>query len=396
MLDANTEHTLHSSRMHSIDSHASLISLEEQSHSGPDRPKASSPLLDLEQAQRTAQWPALLAAMAGIFFLMVLLQIPLMGCPTSGLCSAVTLTVLDSEKSELSIAAKSFMNASISSHWHGWTRVEDLIVFGDSWSDTGFDISGKQPSIENPLGNPEWPGDTASKQANWVDRLTVEFNQSNIMTYNFAASGGYIDPSGDNSTRLMMQQQVADFNDLKGKWKTESSLFAIWFGINDVLHQNEFTDNLEEEFVELSRLVELLRAHGARNFLFFTNPFETVPLAISAPSSIWSDRTKEWNTRLSILVDSLIEEDTTTFLFDVRSLFLSALNTPCLYDEACKMQELKNFCSPYSFGTPTPDFKAPECEWAVDKYMWLNSFHPSSAAHNFTAHMLSQALMQYA
>ncbi|KAJ8609976.1 hypothetical protein MRB53_038816 [Persea americana] len=39
-------------------------------------------------------------------------------------------------------------------HWHGWQNVQHMIVFGDSWSITGFVPEKEQPSIENPLGNP--------------------------------------------------------------------------------------------------------------------------------------------------------------------------------------------------------------------------------------------------
>lgn len=45
------------------------------------------------------------------------------------------------------------------------------------------------------------------------------------------------------------------------------------------------------------------------------------------------------------------------------------------------------------FGTLTPDFKDPDCEYSVDKYFWINRLHPSTQTHNMTAHVISQALM---
>jgi len=34
-----------------------------------------------------------------------------------------------------------------------WNLVENMFVFGDSYSSTWFDLEGEQPNVENPLGN---------------------------------------------------------------------------------------------------------------------------------------------------------------------------------------------------------------------------------------------------
>jgi len=34
-----------------------------------------------------------------------------------------------------------------------WNLIENMFVFGDSYSSTWFDLEGEQPNVENPLGN---------------------------------------------------------------------------------------------------------------------------------------------------------------------------------------------------------------------------------------------------
>jgi hypothetical protein len=44
---------------------------------------------------------------------------------------------------------------------------------GDSYSSTGYDVTGKYPSESNPLGNPPYPGWTTSGGPNWVFALVT-------------------------------------------------------------------------------------------------------------------------------------------------------------------------------------------------------------------------------
>ncbi|KAK3210310.1 hypothetical protein GRF29_44g2321362 [Pseudopithomyces chartarum] len=41
--------------------------------------------------------------------------------------------------------------------WSGWKGVKNLFVFGDSYTQTGFDPKSTQPSTTNPFGNPHGP-----------------------------------------------------------------------------------------------------------------------------------------------------------------------------------------------------------------------------------------------
>ena len=53
-------------------------------------------------------------------------------------------------------------------HWPGWEGIKYMVVFGDSYTTTGFNDTLAQPSRANPLGNPAYPGYTASNGPNWV------------------------------------------------------------------------------------------------------------------------------------------------------------------------------------------------------------------------------------
>ena len=117
-------------------------------------------------------------------------------------------------------------------------------ISGDSYTTTGFNLTMTQPSPGNPLGNPPYPGYTAVNGPGWVDDLTVEYNQSFIETYNLAYGGATVDSAlvaQYEPTVLDFVQQVnQEFLPVYGTsanvagWTADNSLFAAFFGINDV------------------------------------------------------------------------------------------------------------------------------------------------------------------
>ncbi|KAK2464398.1 hypothetical protein APHAL10511_003546 [Amanita phalloides] len=138
---------------------------------------------------------------------------------------------------------------------------------GDSYTATGFDPSGILPSIGNPLGNPPYPGSTATRGANWVDYLTTTYNESLIFTYNLAYGGATIDsklvkpylPTVKSLTD-QVNEYMASFSDHPASvpWKTRNTLFSIWIGINDIGNsfylggdRNEFNEVLLDAYFGL-------------------------------------------------------------------------------------------------------------------------------------------------
>ncbi|KAG7091440.1 hypothetical protein E1B28_010476 [Marasmius oreades] len=114
--------------------------------------------------------------------------------------------------------------------------------FGDSYTQTGFDVTGTPPAIGNPLGNPPYPGWTATGGENWIDYDTKTYNRSLILTYNFAYGGATIDAKlvpPYTPTVLSLTDQVNQFLSWnggvgKGVWQSGNTLFSIWIGINDI------------------------------------------------------------------------------------------------------------------------------------------------------------------
>ncbi|KAK4223487.1 hypothetical protein QBC38DRAFT_516820 [Podospora fimiseda] len=160
-----------------------------------------------------------------------------------------------------------------------------LITFGDSYSQTGFDISGTKPSPGNPLGNPQLPGWTASGGLNWVGFLTSQFNTSILLTYNFAYGGATTNASLVTPWRedvLSFVDQVAQFsNSIASKpsyapWTAENSLFGVWMGVNDVGNswwKGEEYDVLVEAIMDTYfGQLQVLYDAGARNFALLSVP----------------------------------------------------------------------------------------------------------------------------
>lgn len=123
------------------------------------------------------------------------------------------------------------------------TAVKYFISFGDSYSQTGFDINGSKPSSSNPLGNPALPGWTASGGLNWVGFLASQLNTSLTLSYNFASGGATTNASLVTPfapTVLSFVDQVAQFSGsiasrpVYAPWNSENSLVAVWIGVNDV------------------------------------------------------------------------------------------------------------------------------------------------------------------
>lgn len=133
-------------------------------------------------------------------------------------------------------------------------------ISGDSYTQTGFVTNGTLPAKGNPLGNPPYPGYTATGGENWIDYDTTVFNKSLIFTYNYAyggtpffnlfflgpysiteyfSIGATIDASlvtPYEPTVLSLTDQVNEFlNTVASKpastpWASANSLFSIWIG----------------------------------------------------------------------------------------------------------------------------------------------------------------------
>ena len=78
---------------------------------------------------------------------------------------------------------------------------------------------------------------------NWIDEVTVKYNKSLILTYNFAYGGATINASlvpPSNPTIQTLEDQVNDFlstvasKPATAPWTSDSAIFSFWIGINDI------------------------------------------------------------------------------------------------------------------------------------------------------------------
>jgi len=248
--------------------------------------------------------------------------------------------------------------------------------FGDSYTATGFEFNGTQPSIGNPLGNPPYPGSTNVGGPNWVDAVTTVYNKSLILTYNFAYGGATIDANLVTPylpTVKSLTDQVDQFlttyadKPASAPWKCENTLFSVWIGINDIKgswslggDRGAFSDVLIDAYFAL---VEKLYEAGARNFLFINvPPIQRSPLMIRytdvAGLKVQETVIEGFNSRLAEKIASFegSHPGVVTYQWDSYSFFTKILDDPTKY----------GFPDSTSYGS--------------DEDFWGNDFHPSSPA----------------
>ncbi|MCJ1307704.1 hypothetical protein MMC25_001352 [Agyrium rufum] len=282
----------------------------------------------------------------------------------------------------------------VGKYWPGWSKITKFFPFGDSYTTTGFNVSLTQPGPGNPLGNPPYPGYTSSNGPNWVDFLTTTYNQSFLETYNLAYGGATVDSSLVAQylpTVLDFVQQVNDefipyyVKKNTAGWTSENSLFAAFFGINDVgnSYGSGNTTLNGDIFVVYAQLVDQLYQSGARNFLFLNVP----PVNLSPGTTIYGQGAinsegadiEAFNLGIERLATnlSIAYPDTTVFQFDTNAVFSQVLDEPSSYPETALYKNTTAYCVAYENGTPAEDTFNATCGIPVNQYFWLNTLHPT-------------------
>ncbi|KAJ3874957.1 hypothetical protein F5051DRAFT_472141, partial [Lentinula edodes] len=264
--------------------------------------------------------------------------------------------------------------------------------FGDSYTQTGFVTNDTLPAPGNPLGNPVYPGYTATGGANWLDFDTTTYNNSLVLTYNYAYGGATIDSSlvaPFEPTVLSVTDQVNQFLDTAASkpaetpWTSENSLFSIWIGINDLGNSYYLSDNrtsfdttlLNAEFALVQKLCVCSIDVGARNFLFLNvPPTDRSPLMLSQDAqaqAMLKANILDFNAQLIEFTDDFKTSNAgvTTFLWDANAAFTTILDDPTAY----------GFIDAVSYGTDTG-------------YFWINTLHTTSPANVYWAEGVADVL----
>ncbi len=152
---------------------------------------------------------------------------------------------------------------------------------GDSYTSIDFNPKKEQPSLSNPFGNPSLPKSSSIHQK-WIHYLTMNYNSSAIQSYNMASYGATM----DGFVRFYHEHFMPNYgiNNHAGAagWNATNSLFATFFGINDVRRctdQPSTRDNCSEIYQSLFAIYRFLLEQVSSLFqnvchnLFPPNPF---------------------------------------------------------------------------------------------------------------------------
>ncbi|KAL8389049.1 hypothetical protein RB595_008829 [Gaeumannomyces hyphopodioides] len=267
-------------------------------------------------------------------------------------------------------------------------KVKYFITFGDSYSQTGFNLSLAKPSPQNPLGNPNLPGWTTSGGLNWAGFLVTQLNASVTYSYNLASGGA----TTDRTLVQPYQPAVSTFVDQLGQfkdslatrppwapWTADDTLAGVWMGVNDV--GNAFWSPGVEEL--LVRIVgryfdqlQLLYDAGVRNFVLLgVPPTQKTPamLANGAESNALLEKAIGlYNDHIASSLVSFKAKNAgvTSWVVDTIAPFNEAINNPTAYgarDATCFSED------------------GLSC-------LWFNNYHPGVQIHRLVAQAVAKVV----
>lgn len=290
----------------------------------------------------------------------------------------------------------------------GTSSTRYFITFGDSYSQTGFEINGTHPSAANPLGNPDLPGYTASGGLDWVGFMVTEHNASLLLSYNLAYGGATTDANLVTpyaSTVLSFVDQVDEFStSLAAKpdwapWTSDNTLVGVWIGVNDVGNTfwlSNMTEVLDAVTTRYFELLQVTYDAGARNFVLLSVPRRcslnnqfllkwfvlTTPEAIDqTPLMLANDAASEASlvTALATYNDFLASK-LTTFTAENSGVSSWIVNTSIPFYEAIN--------NPTAYGAPNNtcyDDDGVSC-------LWFNNYHPGIAIQGLVADAVAETV----
>ncbi|KAG2130185.1 uncharacterized protein EDB93DRAFT_1332106 [Suillus bovinus] len=244
--------------------------------------------------------------------------------------------------------------------WHGFSKIQYLIIFGDSYSSIRWDYqSSPHPTIKSPLGV-TYPGVTYTEpgKPNWVGHLVK--SRSSKLVYDYARGNDFVS-SLERQIIYQFLPNVAK-KPSSAPWEPQDTLFMTWIGIND-LALIEDIDGVFNTLKGLFRYQERLYASGARNFLLFDlPPIHRSPSVRDDIASVM-EQYQTWNETLEKELQSWTKThpDVTTFLFSSWDSFSRVLDDP------------------NAFGFDPNDIS--EAGGAI----WVDRLRPTSAMHRVIA-----------
>ncbi|ORY81566.1 hypothetical protein BCR37DRAFT_47656 [Protomyces lactucae-debilis] len=349
--------------------------------------------------------------------------------------------VLAHNEDPVELVHKSSLDGT-TTQYSGFGRLHRLFVFGDSISETGFSTNGNTPSAQNPLGNPDFPGNTTAWGMNWVGALVK--SSKGLVTWNFASPGSPVDNNVLNAIRFGhlrdFAEQVSIFkrdctgSGAKVDWSSSDSLFLSMYGQIDLnilmldglplltnidavaAFEKNAKATIEKILHSYLQNWEQLYGLGARNFFAITPiQFTAVPfslkyvqLAIDQHGEPIGDAflpalgrvAANLNDRLAVLSSAFQEthRGSKVFFMDATALMEDVIANPSLFgyhkvDTFCPTyQNLRYINSQYP-DPPTEAAKLACSGLDVGQWLWLDEHHPTSPFHVHLAKRLYAVLL---
>lgn len=307
--------------------------------------------------------------------------------------------------------------------WPTWAGINTMFVFGDSTCDTGFNPHGPQPDLENPLGNPAWPGRTSSYGPNFLAYMTATFNQSTIRTYVYA---NRLSPfrTHTESLHLPSLHEQVDTKFVStigpsskptsrsgrgsGSWSRIESLFVLFHGVNEILFTakdrggGKNATTIENNVEDYGQAMEKLYEAGGRNFLIVNIPqLEEAPFMETSGVINWiwdlGAEIVQYNGRLAFMAHTFAERhlDTNVFVFNNHNLSINVRREPKRFPDTASYTKLKGFCFPYihdHWWTDTAGVFDESCKVPLNQYFWRDDMHVTEPYHKLMARQIVDLL----
>ncbi|KDQ56113.1 carbohydrate esterase family 16 protein [Jaapia argillacea MUCL 33604] len=241
--------------------------------------------------------------------------------------------------------------------WPGWASIQDLVIFGDSYSST--------PRSD------ELAAETESR--NWVEHIAHSRRTSSgdvIEFHNFASAGDTAEDDLADQLKRFFAQFPAKVSQKSGPpLNPGKTLYVIWIGINDC--GRTWEDDLEEIMEVVSdALHDLYVKAGARNFLLVdVPPMDRSPGGVDQQTEL-AGRCSTWNTLLRSQASSFADESkqASVVVFSAHRVLSDILDDP----------------TEYEFGSDAPEEDGGE--------IWSDELHITSAVQGIIASRLESAL----
>eukprot|EP00833_Pecoramyces_ruminatium_P017333 jgi/Orpsp1_1/1191365/evm.model.d7180000085185.1 len=248
-----------------------------------------------------------------------------------------------------------------------YSNLKDIMIFGDSYSQTSTNYETFKYTGENFSGGKNWP------------LHLIEIHKMKM--WNFASDGAPTDNSyinGYHPHSLPNQYKIFKKQMTEGKqfnhWESESSLFTFWFGVSDMIN----SEVSEEETIEKSlnvmfKIANKIYENGARNILFFNiPPLEKSPYAKIKELQYITQFVEKYNKAIKekVKVYSKKHPEANVFLYDSIGEF----NFIIKHHQKLNIIDTRNTC-----------IDSDLCDVNRKNFFWYDYLNPTDVVHKYIA-----------